>query len=103
MQTSYISRYNIIAEISRRLEGRGISVENFYFTSDIAEDVQVLELEITSNSERSLVEFMQNLSNVPINSAISGSMAKNEKIFSNGIFKENQSLMTKIVWVSNAL
>lgn len=103
MQTSYISRYNIIAEISRRLEGRGISVENFYFTSDIAEDVQVLELEITSNSERSLVEFMQNLSNVPINSAISGSMAKNEKIFSNGIFKENQALMTKIVWVSNAL
>lgn len=103
MQTSYTPRYNIIAEISKRLEGRGISVANFYFTSDIAEDVQVLELEITSNSERSLVDFMKNLSSIPINSAISNSVAKNEKIFSNGVFKEKEALMTKIVWISNAL
>lgn len=103
IQTSYTPRYNIIAEISRRLEGRGISVENFYFTSDIAENVEVLELEITSNSEKSLVEFMQNLSNIPISSTIPNSLVKNEKIFSNGIFKENQALMTKIVWISNAL
>lgn len=103
IQTSYTPRYNIIAEISKRIEGRGISVENFYFTSDIAEDVQVLELEITSNSERNLVDFMQNLSNIPINSTIPNAMAKNEKIFSNGIFKEKETLMTKIVWISNAL
>lgn len=103
IQTSYTPRYKIIAEISRRLEGKGISVENFYFTSDITQDVQVLELEITSNSQRSLVEFMQNLSNIPISSTIHNSAAKNEKIFSNGIFRENQALMTKIVWISNAL
>lgn len=103
IQTSYTPRYNIVAEISRRLEGRGISVENFYFTSDITQDVQVLELEITSNSQKSLVEFMQNLSNIPISSTIHNSTAKNEKIFSNGIFRENKALMTKIVWISNAL
>ncbi|MDO7252417.1 hypothetical protein [Helicobacter cappadocius] len=103
IQTSYTPRYNIIAEISKRLAGKDIFVKKFYFTSDIVENIQVLELDIASKSEQDLVDFMQDLSNTPLILVNTKSPLQNEKIYSNGIFKNNQALMTKIVWISNVL
>ncbi|WP_143428541.1 hypothetical protein [Helicobacter sp. 13S00482-2] len=103
IQTSYISRYQIIAEIAKRLKGKDIFVNNFYFASDVFENMQVLELDIVSESEQNLIQFMQDFSKTPLISVGSKPIVQNEKVFSNGIFKTDQNFATKIIWISNVL
>ncbi|WP_180675716.1 hypothetical protein [Helicobacter sp. 11S03491-1] len=96
IQISYTPRYNFIAKLAKIIQDKNIFIEDFYFVSDIFENILSFKIRLKASCEQEILHFIQDLKNTSL-------IANNhQEIFHHKIYTSQKEFSTEVIWVSNA-
>ncbi|PAF47218.1 hypothetical protein BKH41_08025 [Helicobacter sp. 12S02232-10] len=94
-EISYLPRYELIANLTKMLKGKGISVQDLHLSSDILQDGFAMSLEVSSLSQKNIINSINILKNNPLWAD------KEQQIFSGAITKSQEKSFAQIILVHN--